>query len=86
MKEKLLETKDLIGQFNSGDVVRVKKGLPGKTGVVNRVCYDTESVNVFITYDNPSGIGVWYNYKELKKIGSTNRKKNKEKYETFRLK
>lgn len=49
------------------DVVRIKKGLPGKTGVVNRI--DGESVNVFVTQNNPAGIGIWFNIKELKRIG-----------------
>lgn len=49
------------------DIVRIKKGLPGKTGVVNRI--DGESVNVFITQNNPSQIGIWFNIRELKRIG-----------------
>jgi len=49
------------------DVVRIKKGLPGKTGVVNRL--DGESVNVFVTQNNPFGIGIWFNERELKRIG-----------------
>ena len=49
------------------DIVRIKKGLPGKTGVVNRI--DGESVNIFITQNNPSGIGVWYNIRDIKRIG-----------------
>lgn len=53
--------------IESKDVVRIKRGLPGKTGVVNRV--DGESVNVFVTQDNPFGIGIWFNYRELKRIG-----------------
>lgn len=55
------------------DVVRIKNAF-GWTGVVNRVCIETESVNVFITQHNPSEIGVWYNIREVKKIGSTKRK------------
>ena len=49
------------------DIVRIKKGLPGKTGVVNRI--DGESVNVFITQNNPSQIGIWFNIKKIKRIG-----------------
>jgi len=48
------------------DVVRIKKGLPGKTGVVNRV--DGESVNVFIKNEY---IGIWFNVREVKRIGKT---------------
>lgn len=51
------------------DVVRIKRGLPGKTGVVNRVLEDGQSVNVFVTQDNPAGLGIWYNVRELKRIG-----------------
>lgn len=49
------------------DVVRIKKGLPGKTGVVLRV--DGESACVVVTQGNPSGIGVWFSVRELKRIG-----------------
>lgn len=61
-----------MNTFQKQDVVRIKKGLPGKTGVVNRI--DGESVNVFVTQDNPEGMGIWFNYRDLKKIGSTKRK------------
>jgi hypothetical protein len=53
--------------IESKDIVRIKKGLPGKTGVVNRV--DGESVNVFVTQNNPYQIGIWFNLKEVKRIG-----------------
>lgn len=53
--------------LESKDVVRIKKGLPGNTGVVNKV--DGESVNVFVTQNNPFGIGIWFNIRELKRIG-----------------
>jgi hypothetical protein len=49
------------------DIVRIKRGIPGKTGVVNRV--DGESVNVFVTQNNPYGIGIWFNIREVKRIG-----------------
>lgn len=54
-------------QLEPKDVVRIKKGLPGKTGVVNKI--DGESVNVFVTQNNPFGIGIWFNIRELKRIG-----------------
>lgn len=57
--------------IESGDIVRIKHGLPGKTGVVNRV--ENESVNVFVTQNNPSGIGVWFNIREVKRIGRVRR-------------
>lgn len=57
----------MVRPIESKDVVRIKHGLPGKTGVVNRV--DGESVNVFVTQNNPAGIGVWFNVRELKRIG-----------------
>lgn len=53
--------------LESKDVVRIKHGLPGKTGVVNRT--EGESVNVFVTQDNLYGIGVWFNVREVKRIG-----------------
>ncbi len=56
-----------VKEIRPKDVVRIKKGLPGKTGVVNRI--DGESVNVFVTQDNPSKIGVWFNIREVKRIG-----------------
>lgn len=49
------------------DVVRIKKGLPGNTGVINRI--DGESVNVFVTQNNTSQIGIWFNIREVKRIG-----------------
>jgi hypothetical protein len=49
------------------DIVRIKHGRPGNTGVVNRI--DGESVNVFVTQNNPSGLGIWFNVSELKRIG-----------------
>lgn len=62
-------------RFQSQDVVRVISGQgKGKTGVVNRQPEGHETVNVFITQDNPSGLGIWYQASELKKIGSTKRK------------
>lgn len=50
--------------IESKDVVRIKHGLPGKTGVVNRV--DGESVNIFI---KGKTIGIWFNIREIKRIG-----------------
>lgn len=50
--------------IESKDVVRIKKGIPGATGVVNRV--DGESVNVFV---KGSTIGTWFNIRELKRTG-----------------
>lgn len=61
-----------MSKFKPGDVVRIKRGIPGKTGAVNRL--KGESVNVFVTQNNPSGIGTWFNERELKRIGSTVRK------------
>jgi len=46
------------------DVVRIKKGIPGKTGVVNRV--EFESVHVFVKGHQ---IGIWFNVRDLKRIG-----------------
>ena len=58
---------DAMKPIQTNDVVRIKEGLPGKTGVVNRV--DGESVNVFVTQNNPYGIGIWFNVRDLKRIG-----------------
>jgi len=46
------------------DVVRIKKGLPGKTGVVVRI--DHESASVVIKGND---FGTWFNIRELKRIG-----------------
>ncbi len=56
-----------VRPIQSKDVVRIKKGLPGTTGIVNRI--DGESVNIFVTQNNPSGIGVWFNIRDVKRIG-----------------
>lgn len=61
-----------MNDFKAKDIVRIKQGLEKNTGVVNRI--DGESVNVFVTQDNPSGLGIWFNYRELKRISSTKRK------------
>lgn len=50
--------------IESKDIVRTDKG---STGVVNRLCGN--NVNVFITQNNPAGIGIWFNIKQLKRIG-----------------
>jgi hypothetical protein len=57
----------------SKDIVRVVMPDVSKnvTGIVNRVDVNTGLVNVFITQDNPSGIGIWYDKKHLKRIGRT---------------
>lgn len=56
--------------IESNDIVRIKKEIPEKTGVVNRV--EGESVNIFIT-DGPSDIGIWFNIREIKRIGRIKR-------------
>lgn len=61
-----------LRHLQKNDVVRIKKGRPGKTGVVNRI--DGESVNIFVTQNNPDGIGIWFNIRELKIIGRVSKK------------
>lgn len=54
--------------IKSKDVVRIKtkKGYQA-TGVVNRV--DGDNINVFVTQNNPYGLGVWFDLSEVKRIG-----------------